>query len=363
MTTGSDRHSENGILHINALAVRGGVEKNCWNFMKATPQFEHTVVVLDKEGPMVTEWRTAGATVSVLDVFSKGRISFYRNLAALLPDGPFKCIIVWTNIRMPFMISALNKYRADIFVHIGNPVGNGWSEWLQSLVLRPQNPVYLRSVTGYVAKSLGASVYHRRFPNKVTRKPITQPSVMAKEPRRITQDSKVILGMLARLDPIKDHRTVIEAFHIIVREYPNAVLNLLGGGPLLEPLKDLVAKKGLESRVVFHGDTADVYDAMKDWDLALFGTTPEEGIGGTVAEALAMGLPIVATEFPMLREWDPGGQYVSFCKPADPHDMAMIALALLGDVERRKKIQDTAPAYIRENFSPEKFAYNYISKP
>lgn len=350
-------------LHILALAVRGGVEKNCCNFVRVTPQFQHTAVVLDGDGPMVPELRDAGATVHILNLLRKGRITFYRNLAGSLPEGPFDCVIIWTNIRMPVMIHALNKYQADVFVHVGNPVSKGWSEWLQSLVLRPTNPVYLRSVTGYVAKSLAASLYHRRFPNKVTRKPITQPSVMAKEPRRITQDSKVILGMLARLDPIKDHRTVIEAFHIIVREYPNAVLNLLGGGPLLEPLKDLVAKKGLESRVVFHGDTADVYDAMKDWDLALFGTTPEEGIGGTVAEALAMGLPIVATEFPMLREWDPGGQYVSFCKPADPHDMAMIALALLGDVERRKKIQDTAPAYIREIFSPEKFAYNYISKP
>jgi glycosyltransferase involved in cell wall biosynthesis len=350
-------------LHVLARTTRGGVEKNCYNFVKATPQFQHTVVVLAKEGPMVAELRDAGATVYILDLLCRGRIAFYRDLAGLLPEGPFDCIIVWANIRMPVVLHALNKYRADVFVHIGNPVGNGWSEWLQSLVLRPTNPVYLRSVSTHVEKSLSASPYHRKFPRKVTAKPIASPPVIAKPAEPITQHSRVTLGMLARLDPIKDHKTVIEAFHIIVKEYPNAILDLAGHGSLLESLKNLVAEKGLSSRVVFHGDVADVYNTMKDWDLFLFGTTPQEGIGGTVAEALSMGLPVVATDLPMLREWDPSGQYISFCKPFDPHDMATVALAVLGDVDRRRRVHDIAPVYVQDNFSPEKFAYNYITKP
>lgn len=351
------------ILHILARALRGGVEKNCYNVVQATPQFHHTVVVMDKEGPMIDEFRAVGATLRVLHLLDQGRITFQRKLAEHLPEGPFDCIIVWTNIRMPVIMQALNKYRGDVFVHIGNPVGRGFTEWVQSLFLRPTNPIYLRPVSAYVAKSLASSLYHRKFPRKVSLKPLMPPSVMAKEPEPIAAQARVALGMVARLDQIKDHRTVIEAFEIMTKEYPNAVLNLVGHGPLLESLRKLITEKDLSSSVVLHGDVADVYRVMKDWDLFLYGTTTREGLGGTVAEALSMGLPVVATDLPMVREWDPRGQYITYCRASDPHDMAVIALALLGDMERRKKIHRTAPVYFHEFFSAEKFAYNYISKP
>lgn len=356
-------HGNSRILHILARALRGGVEKNCYHIVKATPQFQHTIAILDGEGPMVTELQTAGATIHVLNLLRKGRVTFQRQLRGRFPDGPFSCIIVWTNLRMPIVVHSLNRFNADIFVHVGNPVRVSWTELLQSLFFRPKNPVNLRPVSAYVEKSLSSSPYYRKFPRKVSLKPIVAPSVMVKEPVPLARDSCISLGMVARLDTIKDHRTVIDAFNIIHREYPNAILNLVGAGPLLESLKHTAANKGLSSNVIFHGDVADVYGAMKDWDLFLYGTTVSEGLGGTVAEALSMGLPTVATDLPMVREWDPKGQYITFCKASDPPDMAMKALTLLSDVARRTKINRAAPAYIRENFSPEKFAYNYISKP
>lgn len=351
------------ILHILARALRGGVEKNCYHFVKASPQFHHTVVILDDDGPMIADLATVGATVDVLRLLDQGRLAFQRSLSKRLPDDQFDKIIVWTNIRMPVVMQALNKYSADIYVHIGNPVGKGLSEWIQSLLLRPDNPIHLRPVSDYVASTLSNSLYHRKFPRKVSLKPLTVPSVMAREPELVTGSSRVALGMVARLDQVKDHKTVIEAFHILRKEYPSAELHLVGHGPLRESLKHLVSEKGLSSHVVFHGDVADVYSIMKDWDLFLYGTTTREGLGGTVAEALSIGLPVVATDLTMVREWDPKGQYIAFCKPSDAPDMAQSALAILADVERRKEIHRTAPVYIRENFSAEKFSYNYVLKP
>src|SRR5690606_32571221 len=226
-------HDGPKMLHVLARALRGGVEKNCYHVIQATPQFHHTVVILDNEGPMVAELEYAGATVHILRLLGQGRLAFQRKLAKQLPEGPIDCVIVWTNIRMPVVMHALNKFRTDIFVHVGNPVGTGITEWFQSLVLRPRNPVYLRPVSAYVAGSLSSSLYHRRFPRKVSLKPLAPPAVMAREPEAVTRHAHVTLGMVARLDLIKDHRTVIEAFHILKKEHRNAVLNLVGTGPLM----------------------------------------------------------------------------------------------------------------------------------
>src|SRR5690606_37873227 len=264
-------------------------------------------------------------------------------------------------IRMPVIMHALNKYEADVYVHIGNPVGNGWLEWLQSLVLPPANTIRLRPVSAYVQRGLNHSRYYRKFKSKVSLKPVVMPEITAREPAPVTSQSILNVGMVARLDPIKDHSTVILAFHTLLKEYPAAVLNLVGSGSLLESLKSLSAEKGLGSSVIFHGDVADVSSVMRDWDMFLYATTPREGLGGTIPEALSIGLPVVATDLPMIREWDHTGMYIAYCKPNDPEDMALVIKQLLNNEARRREIHRQAPAYIQTNYSPEIFSYNYIS--
>jgi glycosyltransferase involved in cell wall biosynthesis len=355
------------VLHILARALRGGTEKNCFHFIKACPQFHHEVIILNGDGPMIADWRMLGVNVVVLDILRQNRLVFYRNLPRRLPPGDFDTIIVWTNIRMPVVMHALNKYKANVFVHIGNPVSyglaGGWSEWMQSLLFPATNPIHLRPVSEYVQRGLKKNRYYNRFTSKVSLKPILIPDATVHEPTSVTSESIVNFGMVARLDPIKDHKTVLTAFTILLDEYPRAILNLVGSGPLMKPLKKFVDDRRLGSSVIFHGDVDDVYARMRGWDIFLYATTPREGLGGTIPEALAIGLPVIAADLPMIREWDKYGTYISYCNAGDAENMASTAKTLLTDVDRRKEIHSQAPQYIRENHSPEIFSYNYISNP
>jgi glycosyltransferase involved in cell wall biosynthesis len=117
---------------------------------------------------------------------------------------------------------------------------------------------------------------------------------------------------------------------------------------------------GLAGKVIFHGDVGAPQQLMKDWDLFVYGTTEREGLGGTVPEALSIGLPVVASDLPMVREWDQDGAFITYCKPFDPSDMAAMAIALLNDLPRLKEIFEQSPLFINKHYSPLRFATNYI---
>lgn len=354
------------VLHVLAFAERGGCEKNCFLLIKATPEYRHDVIVLNGNGPMVDEWRSLDVDVVVWRVGHLNLLSFYKELKSRMPCGEYEKVIVWTTIRMPVILYAFNKFNnIDIYVHVGNPVSRSCVSDFKNILLDKlfpfKNRVFLRTVSAFVQSSVLKSRYYREFSSKVSLKPIVRTGLSAKEPQIISRDESVNVGMVARLDPIKDHATVIKAFYLIVQQYPLSVLHFVGDGVMRSSLLRLVEEMKLQKQVIFHGNMQDVYQQLTSWDLFLYATTYEEGLGGTVPEALSVGVPVVAVDLPMIREWDRSAEFVVYSKPFDHCDMACKAIELLSDVERRKYIYINARNYIREKFSPETFAHNYIS--
>jgi len=354
------------ILHILAYAHRGGCEKNCYFFIKSRQDDSHQIFILGSAGPMVEDWLSLGVSVTVMDILTLNLLSFFICLKKGLPGASFDKVIVWTNIRASIVLAAINKNHAsDIYVHVGNPVRQngwaGWKDWIVSRFLRPNTRVHLRPVSSFVQSGLNRNIYFSKFPSKVSLKPIQTAPLKIEPPQNIESHSKVIVGMTARLDAIKDHRYVIEAFLVLTKYYPNAILELIGDGPLRMELKAFVGLLGLNDKVVFHGDLADIYSVMNKWNVFLYATTRNEGLGGTIPEALSMGLPVVTTDIPMVREWDTSATFVVYTDPSDFQDMSNKVDGILRDLGRRTWIFNNAPDYIERNFSIDKFSEKYIS--
>ena len=148
-------------------------------------------------------------------------------------------------------------------------------------------------------------------------------------------DGKWIVGMVARLNKIKDHRTLIEAFHRVLSKIPDAQLWLIGDGEERAPLEEFVSGKGLNGKVLFFGDRQDVPELLGQVDVYAFSTTPDEGFGIALIEAMAAGLPVVSTDVPSSREvlgQDEGGVLVP---PRDPEALAdILERWLLSEDER-----------------------------
>jgi glycosyltransferase involved in cell wall biosynthesis len=125
----------------------------------------------------------------------------------------------------------------------------------------------------------------------------------------------IIFGTVGRLVPIKAHDVLIEAFAEIVEEFPHARLRIAGGGPLMVNLQQQISQKGLSGAVSLEGPTL-----APHIDVFVL-PSRSEGMPLVLLEAMASGLPIVATRvggIPEIVQNDIGW----LCQPDDPHALA-----------------------------------------
>jgi len=102
-------------------------------------------------------------------------------------------------------------------------------------------------------------------------------------------DNEIVFGIVARLDPIKNHVLLFQAFDKIKKDYPNTRLLVIGDGPGKKRLESLAGEK-----VQFLGNRADVPEVLRMLDIFVLSSL-NEGISNTILEAMATGLPVVAT--------------------------------------------------------------------
>lgn len=110
----------------------------------------------------------------------------------------------------------------------------------------------------------------------------------------ISQEAKVI-GSVARFVAAKNHIFMIDWFAEYCTSHADALLLLVGKGPLLDHIKELCAERHLLEKVIFTGERTDIPQMLSAMDCFLFPSL-FEGLGFTAVEAEAVGLYVVASD-------------------------------------------------------------------
>ncbi|HVT88190.1 MAG TPA: glycosyltransferase [Tepidisphaeraceae bacterium] len=100
--------------------------------------------------------------------------------------------------------------------------------------------------------------------------------------------------LIARLSPEKDVETLLRATAILVRQHPAFRLDIAGDGPRSAALKQLAGELGIDSQVRFLGEVDDIREVMARASMLVLPSLTE-GLSLSLLEAMAHGLPIVAT--------------------------------------------------------------------
>ena len=132
---------------------------------------------------------------------------------------------------------------------------------------------------------------------------------------------------VARLSPEKDVANLVRATAIAVREGDDLRVEVAGGGSCLEDLKGLAAELGVAERVTFLGEVRDIPALLGRARMFVLPSL-SEGIPLTVLEAMARGLPVVATRVGGLPEVVVDGETGLLVPAADPPALAEAVLSL-----------------------------------
>jgi glycosyltransferase involved in cell wall biosynthesis len=124
--------------------------------------------------------------------------------------------------------------------------------------------------------------------------PSTTDAAMKKRLEIGVGESDALIGVVARLSAEKDHATLIAAFARVAAGRPKSRLIVVGDGELMGELKGQTGRLGLDGSVLFLGKRTDVTDLLRMFDVFAL-SSKEEGLGITILEAMASGVPVVAT--------------------------------------------------------------------
>lgn len=177
---------------------------------------------------------------------------------------------------------------------------------------------------------------------------------LARDRARLRQDftlppERLIIACSGRLTPDKGFADILTALSL-PGPHPLAHLLIFGDGPEAGPLRTLANQLGLADRVTFAGWRDDARILIRGADLFIH-ASQAEGLPNVVLEAMADGLPVIAT--------DAGGTREIFSRPGIGHLVplrAPVAIAhalapLLDDAPLRDSIGAAARAHVSEHFS------------
>ncbi len=108
-------------------------------------------------------------------------------------------------------------------------------------------------------------------------------------------DNTPLIGIVARLVPIKGHQYFLEAAAQVTRVHPTAKFLIIGDGELRSHLEDYAKLLGIRENIIFSGFRKDLIKIYADLDIVTLSSL-NEGLPVTIIEALAAAKPVVATD-------------------------------------------------------------------
>ncbi|MBE9158406.1 glycosyltransferase [Nodosilinea sp. LEGE 06152] len=268
---------------------------------------------------------------------------FVLSLAYLLRREKLNAILI-----QPFGIHVLVGFAArlaaiDVAVaHAGNPApfnSRSRRQWKRIIQVSRLLDIPIHACSQATHNSLQTLAQLPRFsfpiPNGCDIENIVRRS-------QLTQKKKVncdvfIIGMVARLDAIKDQATLIHAFSRLFISYKNVELWLIGEGSRKSYLEKLCDRLNLSRGVKFLGTRSDVPELLGQMDVYVFSTTEAEGFGIALVEAMAASLPIVASDVAACREVLDNGKAGVLVTAKDVSVMAKVLEGFILSVDERKQ--------------------------
>ncbi len=172
----------------------------------------------------------------------------------------------------------------------------------------------------------------------------------------------ITIGTVGRMHGVKDQLTLVHAFRLLLTEHPELTgqvnLMVVGDGPLKKIAIELLEEWQLQNYAWLPGERSDIDEIMRSLDIFVL-PSQAEGISNTILEAMASGLPVVATAVGGNPELVEDGKTGLLVPHSDPAAMARALLDLIEDKQKRQQMSENSHQSILDNFSIQAMVNQY----
>ena len=161
---------------------------------------------------------------------------------------------------------------------------------------------------------------------------------------------KIVMGIIARLHPVKGHTCLLDALSLAVKKIPNLLLMIVGTGPDRAMLEEKCRELALDRNVIFTGFRRDVPDIVAALDFLVLPSL-SEGLSLTIMEGMAMKKPVLATEVGGTPEIITHLVDGFLVPPKDVESLAAGITQLSGELEKVRDMGLAARRTIEERFT------------
>lgn len=319
------------VLFLVTTFDRGGAEKILARWAAGLPRAKYAVQAAALQGrsrAVLTSLSQAGLPAHDLGMAGRSDPRGVLRLFRLLRHGRVRILV--TFLFHATLLGRVVGALAGVPVRVSSERTMGGESWSRRLLNRSTVPL----ATHVVAVSDRVAAYaveHFRIP----------PDRLSMIPNGVDLDrfrpvfgtheaGPPVIGCTSRLHAENDHETLLRAFARVRGGFPAARLLLIGRGPEEERLKALAATLGVAKHVVFAGEQRDVLPWLTQMAVYVQASLTA-GISNSILEAMAVGLPVVATDVGGTPEVVVDGETGVLVPSRDPAALAEALAAFLAN--------------------------------
>lgn len=175
----------------------------------------------------------------------------------------------------------------------------------------------------------------------------------------LSLDKNIVINFTGRIVERKGVDVLINAFAKIKELLASSILIIIGTGPDEDKIKNLVLKLGMNNNIRFLGHSSEVAKYYQTSDIFVL-PSYAEGMPNSLLEAMACGLPVIASRIGGVVDVVEDGKSGILFEPGNVSELTSAMIRLLKDDELRQRLGTEARRRILENFSIDRVAEEYI---